>query len=112
MTPNRVRDEPVPPAHVPLAPRGTEVRGPGRPAADAPDAPNDLGVRAALDARPDPACDWTRITLEMPPDGVLVDTLTLDGRRMRLKWKGRLWRLPGGTHYPCYTPYYWRLATG
>jgi len=48
----------------------------------------------------------------MPPDGVLVDTLTLDGRRMRLKWKGRLWRLPGGTHYPCYTPYYWRLATG
>jgi hypothetical protein len=112
MTPSRVRNELAPMARAPLAPRGTEVRDPGRPAADDPYAPDNLGAWDTFEARPEPVCDWTPIALGMPPDGVPVDTLTSGGRGVRLKWEGRLWRLPGGAHYPCYTPDYWRLATG
>ena len=66
------------------------------------------------DVRPQPtptsdaSADWTPITLGMPPEGVIVETITSNGRRLRVKWEGRLWRLPGGDHYPCFTPEYWR----
>ena len=56
----------------------------------------------------DSLADWTPIAAAMPPEGVIVDTITADGRRVRVKWQGRLWRLPSGTHYPCFTPDYWR----
>lgn len=45
----------------------------------------------------------------MPPEGVIVDAIAPDGRLLWVKWEGRLWRLPGGAHYPCFTPEYWRL---
>ena len=59
----------------------------------------------------DTSTDWTPIAVGMPPEGVIVDTLTSDGRRLRVKWEGRLWRLPSGAHYPCFTPEYWRPET-
>jgi hypothetical protein len=59
----------------------------------------------------DTSADWTPIAVGMPPEGVIVDTLTADGRRLRVKWEGRLWRLPSGAHYPCFTPEYWRPET-
>jgi hypothetical protein len=59
----------------------------------------------------DTLADWTPIAIGMPPEGVIVDTITSDGRRLRVKWEGRLWRLPSGTHYPCFTPEYWRPET-
>jgi hypothetical protein len=60
----------------------------------------------------DTSADWTPIGLGMPPEGVMVDTISSEGRRLRVKWEGRLWRLPGGAHYPCFTPDYWRPAVG
>ena len=59
----------------------------------------------------DTASDWTPIAVAMPPEGVFVDTITSNGRRLRVKWEGRLWRLQSGVHYPCFTPQYWRLET-
>jgi hypothetical protein len=58
-----------------------------------------------------PLADWTPIADEMPPEGVIVDTITSDGRQQQVKWEGRLWRLPSGVHYPCLTPEYWRPET-
>lgn len=57
-------------------------------------------------------CDWTPISARMPPEGMTVDALTPDGRRARVKWEGRLWKLPGGAHCPCFAPEYWRPASG
>jgi hypothetical protein len=56
----------------------------------------------------DPSGDWTPIAVRMPPEGEVVDTLTSAGRRQLVTWEGRLWRLPGGAHYPCFSPDYWR----
>lgn len=56
----------------------------------------------------DPAAGWTPITGGMPPEGVIVDAITAEGQHMRVKWEGRVWRLPGGAHYSCFTPEYWR----
>jgi len=63
------------------------------------DAPGERGTSADW--------DWTPITAAMPPEGVIVETLTAD-RLLRVKWEGRLWRLPGGAHVPCFTPEDWR----
>src|SRR5438477_688737 len=81
-----------------------------------PDWRDNLGERdtfadeARLEPRStsDASDDWTPITVGMPPEGAIVDTISSGGRRRRVKWEGRLWRLPGGAHYPCFTPDYWR----
>ena len=83
-----------------------------------PDWRDNLGERRTFDGevRPgsmsvrDASADWTPIDVEMPPEGVVVDTISSEGWRLRVKWEGRLWRLPGGAHVPCFTPDYWRLA--
>ena len=56
----------------------------------------------------DTAADWMPIAFGMPPEGLIVDTVSSDGRRLLVKWEGRLWRLPGGAHYPGFIPEYWR----
>jgi hypothetical protein len=58
--------------------------------------------------RSDASAEWTPIAVGMPPEGVIVDALTSQGRVLRVKWEGRLWRLPGGAHHPCFTPDFWR----
>lgn len=60
----------------------------------------------------DAPSDWTPIVVAMPPEGVIVDSLSAGGELLRVKWEGRLWRLPTGAHHPCYTPEYWRTAAG
>jgi hypothetical protein len=39
---------------------------------------------------------------------MVVDAITPDGRHMRVKWEGRVWRLPRGGRYSCFTPEYRR----
>jgi hypothetical protein len=80
---------------------------------DDPEGPDTRGDEVRLEPMPtsDTLTDWTPIAVRMPPEGVFVDTMTSDGWRLRIKWEGRLWRLPGGTHYPCFTPEYWRPET-
>jgi hypothetical protein len=71
-----------------------------------------IPTHALGDLTPDPPADWTPITVRMPPEGVIVDTVSSGGRLLRVKWEGRVWRLPGGAHHPCFTPEYWRPAVG
>jgi len=52
--------------------------------------------------------DWTPTDEGMPPEGVLVEAIAPDGRHMRLKWEGRLWRFADGAPYLFFTPAYWR----
>jgi hypothetical protein len=56
----------------------------------------------------DSATSWTPITGGMPPEGVIVEAITAEGRHLHVKWEGRVWRLPGGAHQPYFTPEYWR----
>ena len=60
----------------------------------------------------DTSADWTPITARMPPEGVIASTITPSGgirAVIGVQSEGRLWRLPQGTHYPCFSPAYWRL---
>ena len=59
----------------------------------------------------DAPADWTPLAAGMPPEGVLVDAVASAGRRLRVRWEGRLWRLPDGPHCPCFAPEYWRPAS-
>ena len=56
--------------------------------------------------------DWTPTDEGMPPEGVVVEAVGPDGRHMRLKWEGRLWRFADGALYLFFTPAYWRLMDG
>lgn len=56
--------------------------------------------------------DWTPTDEGMPPEGVVVEAIAPDGRHLRLKWEGRLWRYADGPPYHFFTPTYWRLAAG
>jgi hypothetical protein len=55
---------------------------------------------------------WTPIDDRMPPEGVVVEADFADGRRLRLKWQGRLWRFRDESHHLFYTPLYWRPLAG
>ena len=54
--------------------------------------------------------NWTPIDEGMPPEGVVVEAIAPDGGHLRLKWQGRLWRFADGSHFPFFTPTYWRPA--
>ena len=51
---------------------------------------------------------WTPTDELMPPEGVVVETVTPGGRRIRLKWQHRLWLFEDDTNYLIHTPEYWR----
>ena len=54
--------------------------------------------------------DWTPTDEGMPPEGAVVDALAPDGRHLRLRWEGRLWRYADASPYLFFTPAYWRPA--
>lgn len=56
--------------------------------------------------------DWKQTSLELPPDGLVVDTKIDDGdgcrNEQQLKRSGHLWFFPDGSMYVYYTPTHWR----
>lgn len=54
---------------------------------------------------------WTPCTSNLPPDDVVVDTISEGGIQQHLKRSGRLWFVPDGTMYAYYTPTHWRFIT-
>ena len=56
--------------------------------------------------------DWIRVSEELPPEGMIVETKIDDAKgcrnQQRLYRYGNLWFLPDGRMYVYYTPTYWR----
>ena len=55
---------------------------------------------------------WRCTQQELPPDGVLVDTISQGGMEQKLKRKGALWFVREGDIYVYYTPVKWRYILG
>jgi hypothetical protein len=98
----------IPPA-APGNAHGLQLSGPGAEDALPPESrrrdepgTTQVGARVA----------WTPIDDRMPPEGVVVETDSADGRRHQLKWQGRLWRYRDESHHLFYTPLYWRPVAG
>lgn len=53
---------------------------------------------------------WTPVSQSLPPEGVVVDTISPGGLQQQLKRKGSLWFFPDGSTYVYYTPQFWREA--
>jgi hypothetical protein len=60
-------------------------------------------IAAAASVRP-----WTRAEDRLPPDGVLVETISEGGMPSTLKRSGNLWFVPDGEMYVYYGVRYWR----
>lgn len=52
--------------------------------------------------------DYTRVDEALPPEGVVVDTISPGGIQQPLKRSGRLWFHPDGVMYVYYVPMLWR----
>lgn len=52
--------------------------------------------------------NWTPTRDYLPPEHVVVETMTENGAVNDLKRIGRLWFLPDGSMYVYYTPVLWR----
>lgn len=54
---------------------------------------------------------WYRTSEDLPPEGVVVDTMISDigGKRhkQRLKRQGKMWLVEDGSIYVYYTPTHW-----
>lgn len=55
---------------------------------------------------------WIKISDELPPENIVVETKIDDGKGVRnqrpLKRKGNLWYFPDMSMYVYYTPTHWR----
>ena len=51
---------------------------------------------------------WTRVDKELPPKGVVVDTISPGGLETRLKLIDGLWFFEDGSMYVYYVPEFWR----
>lgn len=51
---------------------------------------------------------WILTEKKLPPEGVVVDTISPGGLQHMLKREGRLWFHSDGTMYVYYTPVMWR----
>ena len=55
---------------------------------------------------------WIKISDELPPENIVVETKIDDGKGVRnqraLKRKGNLWYFPDESMYIYYTPTHWR----
>lgn len=54
--------------------------------------------------------EWIECNRELPPEGVVVETLSPGGMQSTLKRQGRLWFFPDGSMYVYYTPSKWRAV--
>lgn len=55
---------------------------------------------------------WARTAEAMPPEGIVVDTISPGGLQQPLKLVGRLWYIPDGTTYVYYDPIMWSWRVG
>lgn len=55
---------------------------------------------------------WKLTRQELPPEGVLVDTISQGGMEQKLKRQGNLWFVKSGDVYVYYTPEKWRYIVG
>lgn len=56
--------------------------------------------------------NWTRTDKQLPPEGVVVETISEGGQQQPLRLQGRLWFLPDGSMYVYYVPTFWRPLEG
>ncbi len=54
------------------------------------------------------SADWTEVSQSVPPNGVVVDTVSPNGLQQKLKRIDNLWFSPDGAIYMYYTPARWR----
>lgn len=52
--------------------------------------------------------DWTPTERELPPDGVVVQTMDSGGHVQDLRRKGNLFWFPDGSMYVYYVPKFWK----
>ncbi len=55
---------------------------------------------------------WVSSSDSLPAEGVVVDTISPNGKEQQLKRVGRLWLLPDGSMYVYYTPVAWLPIPG
>lgn len=55
---------------------------------------------------------WTPTTCLLPPEGLVVETMSPQGLVQDLKRQGRLWFVPDGSMYVYYDIAYWRARPG
>ena len=55
---------------------------------------------------------WTIIegAINLPEDGVVVDTISPNGLQQTLKRSGNLWFVPDGSMYVYYSPMMWKYV--
>lgn len=51
---------------------------------------------------------WNLTENILPPENVVVETISPGGQQLALKRSGNLWFHPDGQMYVYYTPVYWR----
>ncbi|HHD7207846.1 TPA: hypothetical protein ACNOH0_003760 [Enterobacter hormaechei] len=56
--------------------------------------------------------NWKHTRRELPPEGVLVYTISPSGMEQKLKRQGNLWFVKSGDMYVYYTPDKWRYIVG
>lgn len=55
---------------------------------------------------------WKHTRKELPPEGILVDTISQGGMEQKLKRQGNLWFVKSGDMHVYYTPEKWRYILG
>lgn len=55
---------------------------------------------------------WTRVEYKLPPDGVLVDTISPGGIQQPLIYSSGLFFLEDSDVYVWYTPEFWKKIEG
>ncbi|CAH5460360.1 TPA: hypothetical protein N0X70_001557 [Enterobacter roggenkampii] len=56
--------------------------------------------------------EWKHTKHILPPEGILVDTISQGGMEQKLKRQGNLWFVKSGDMYVYYTPEKWRYIVG
>ena len=53
---------------------------------------------------------WNRVSDKLPPEELVVDTISRGGLQQRLKRRGSLWFFPDSSMYVYYEIRFWREA--
>lgn len=52
--------------------------------------------------------DWISLKHQLPPNGVIVNTMNSAGQITELKHQDRLWFIPDGSVHVYYEPQFWK----